>query len=71
MTGTSRASCPRCRERVIHCHGTLIVHASDSTGGLECTEPACVELDLACHDLVVDCAGCTLCSDSAVDLAVV
>lgn len=44
------ASCARCRECVIHCHGTLIVHAE----GVECTEPDCVEPDLACHDLVID-----------------
>jgi len=43
--------CPDCRERVSHCHGTLIVFDVDT---VECTDPKCVDLDGARHGLVIE-----------------
>jgi len=57
---TSR--CPDCAQALDHCHGDLVVHAS---GRPECTDPACVELDVPRHRNVVGCdaLGCT-CTDA-------
>ncbi|MBC6447854.1 hypothetical protein [Actinokineospora xionganensis] len=42
-------TCSECLDHVSHCHGTLIV----DTVGVECTDPACADLDMARHALVV------------------
>jgi hypothetical protein len=47
MTG-----CGACEAGLDHCHGTLLVYAES----IQCTDPACTELVLARHELVVQAA---------------
>ncbi|WP_188545748.1 hypothetical protein [Rhodococcoides trifolii] len=46
--------CRDCARAVDHCHGTLIVHASNA---VECTEGNCAELQSVRHVFVVDCSA--------------
>lgn len=48
--------CHACRAGLDHCHGTAIVHPRYGT---ECTDPDCVEPDVA-HAFKLDCdaVGC-------------
>ncbi len=46
-------TCVSCRTGLDHCHGTVLVHVD---GGLECTEPDCVDAVLLRHTLVIRCA---------------
>ncbi|GAA5045313.1 hypothetical protein [Nocardia callitridis] len=55
--------CLFCDRAIDHCHGTLIVHAGNTT---ECTERDCVDLDHARHTFVIDCgdlAGGCACAE--------
>ena len=45
-------TCVSCRTGLDHCHGTVLVHVD---GGVECTEPDCVDAVLLRHTLVIRC----------------
>ncbi len=64
VANLARVTCFDCGDRVEHCHGTLVLHTSDSTGDVaECTDPECTVPELACHALVIDCVevSCARC----------
>jgi hypothetical protein len=54
LDGSVGTACVRCARDLDHCHGTLVVHTA---GDVECTEPACFDVDRVRHAFVVDCAG--------------
>ncbi len=52
------APCRRCETDLLHCHGTLVRHAS---GEVECSDPGCAG-KAGVHDFVIGCddvqSGC-------------
>lgn len=45
-------SCESCTGDLIHCHGTLVIHADGTT---ECTDDGCPGAHLALHELRLVC----------------
>lgn len=58
------ADCDKCTE-LIHCHGTLVLHAD---GGSECTEPDC-SADAFAHEFVLLCSDVGGCACAGVAAA--
>ncbi|SFP17213.1 hypothetical protein SAMN02982918_1500 [Saccharomonospora viridis] len=49
--------CASCRRGLDHCHGTVVLHGSGDFGGVECTEPDCVDVEPARHLFVIGCGS--------------